>query len=161
MGGKIDTSSKTLLVYNTIDTSPGQSGSPIISKKLKIIGIHTTGGGGYNWGTKFTIEILQWVAQIIDEQIVDGCSSYLIKTIEKIFSPTPRQSLIFNFATAEKGKDEIYDCGHEFPKYSKWSLLYEMEKDYLSKRTIYFRNALENCTTTSLGLEDWFFYKEK
>jgi len=153
MGGKIDTSSKTLLVYNTIDTSPGQSGSPIISKKLKIIGIHTTGGGGYNWGTKFTIEILQWVAQIIDEQIVNGCSSY----------PMNHNSIgalgnVFKIITNEMYRE------FEIPKYSKWSLLYEMEKDYLSNKTIFFGNALENCTTTSQarqGLEDWFFYKDK
>ena len=65
-----------ILTYDFIDTSPGQSGSPVMGMKpADIIGVHT-GGSDFqkkNWATHITPKKLQWIAGELGHQwIVDS-----------------------------------------------------------------------------------------
>lgn len=60
---------KKILVYDFIDTSPGQAGSPIMHLGMEqgpyqIVGIHTGGSQIYEkkWGTFITRDKLEWIA---------------------------------------------------------------------------------------------------
>ena len=52
-----------ILMYDFIDTSPGQSGSPIITSST-IVGVHTGGSDimQKNWGTFIDSDKLKWIA---------------------------------------------------------------------------------------------------
>lgn len=55
-------------LYYDVDTYNGESGSPILNSQNLIIGVHTTGPGGYNYGTRINKEklslIKQWSGEI-------------------------------------------------------------------------------------------------
>ncbi|PNZ84461.1 serine peptidase, S1 family [Staphylococcus microti] len=55
-------------LYYDVDTYNGESGSPILNDKNLIIGVHTAGPGGYNFGTRINTAklalIKQWSADI-------------------------------------------------------------------------------------------------
>lgn len=56
---------KEILVYQFIDTSPGQSGSPVMAMKASdILGVHTGGSSSLkkNWATYLTPAKLKWIA---------------------------------------------------------------------------------------------------
>lgn len=59
---------KEILVYDFIDTSPGQSGSPIIvGDAFDILGVHTGGSAAQrkNWGTYITSTKLNWIESTV------------------------------------------------------------------------------------------------
>ena len=65
-----------LLVYDFIDTSPGQSGSAVIhitgqnfESVYEIIGVHTGGSDIFkkNWATSITPAKFQWISQCLEE----------------------------------------------------------------------------------------------
>ena len=53
-----------ILVYDFVDTSPGQSGSGVIVENFLILGVHTGGSASLkkNWGTYITPTKLRWMA---------------------------------------------------------------------------------------------------
>ena len=56
---------KEIFVYKFIDTSPGQSGSPVMGMKPSdVLGVHTGGSASLkkNWATAITSAKLQWIA---------------------------------------------------------------------------------------------------
>ena len=73
--GKMSNDSKGMIEYD-IDTTGGQSGSPIFYKNnnnniTKLIGIHTNGDyleKKKNYGTPFTDDIIQWINSIITKK---------------------------------------------------------------------------------------------
>merc|ERR1711933_481436 len=82
MSGDYNVNDKgTLISYKQIDTSRGQSGSPIFCHSEnkydddddifirfdEIIGVHTGGSlaRGKNWGTAFNDEKLKWIADVL------------------------------------------------------------------------------------------------
>ena len=62
---------RDLLVYDFIDTSPGQSGCPIISYPGKIVGVHTGGKCALlkNWGTYISPAKLHWINKVLGVDI--------------------------------------------------------------------------------------------
>jgi hypothetical protein len=57
------------IIYNDIDATEGQSGSPVLleSDKSTVVGIHTHGHeGGPNWGTLITAPIKEWIQQCLN-----------------------------------------------------------------------------------------------
>ena len=65
---------KDILIYHSIDTTPGQSGSGIVWKSQNIdknvdpiIGIHTGTDSHENFGTRITREHYNWMMQIVDQ----------------------------------------------------------------------------------------------
>ena len=58
---------KEILVYDFLDSSPGQSGSPIIAEESQILGVHTGGSASLkkNWGTYITPTKLRWIADTL------------------------------------------------------------------------------------------------
>ena len=62
---------RDLLVYDFIDTSPGQSGCPIISNPGKIVGVHTGGKAALlkNWGTYVSPAKLHWINKVLGVDI--------------------------------------------------------------------------------------------
>ena len=66
---------KEILVYDFIDTSPGQSGSPIIvGDAYDILGVHTGGSAtrGKNWGTYITSTKLSWIESTMGSKKPSG-----------------------------------------------------------------------------------------
>src|SRR5688572_3535414 len=65
---------ENIITYNDIDTSKGQSGSPIIicndnnQNQIQIIGVHTNGSKSkaYNFGTLFNHEKFNWIANCMN-----------------------------------------------------------------------------------------------
>ena len=63
--------------YSLIDTTRGQSGSPILIQAgdlgdltaKVIVGIHTGGSktGGFNYGTRVTKPIIKWITKVTGE----------------------------------------------------------------------------------------------
>ncbi|PNZ84462.1 serine peptidase, S1 family [Staphylococcus microti] len=53
---------KDNLFYN-VDTYNGESGSPILNAQNEIIGVHTNGPGGYNYGTRINNDKLALIKQ--------------------------------------------------------------------------------------------------
>ena len=53
-----------ILVYDFIDTSPGQSGSPVVGLPTDILGVHTGGSASLkkNWATYITPTKFDWIA---------------------------------------------------------------------------------------------------
>ena len=75
---------KEILVYDFLDSSPGQSGSPIIAQESQILGVHTGGSASLkkNWGTYITPTKLRWMADTLGSpwHIINSYNSlYLIK----------------------------------------------------------------------------------
>eukprot|EP01084_Bolivina_argentea_P070680 128521_1 len=76
---------KECITYSSIDTSGGQSGSPIYlygdahGQSPHIVGVHTGGNEalGKNWGTRFTIEKLKWIGNNINEPLEVKTQYYL------------------------------------------------------------------------------------
>ena len=63
-----DWEKKEILVYNFVDSSPGQSGSPIFGGEFNcILGVHTGGSASLkkNWGTYITPTKLRWIANTL------------------------------------------------------------------------------------------------
>ena len=58
---------KETLVYDFLDSSPGQSGSPIIAEDGITLGVHTGGSASLkkNWGTYITPTKLRWIADTL------------------------------------------------------------------------------------------------
>jgi len=57
---------REILVYDFIDTSPGQSGSPIMNGYgSDLVGVHTGGSAVMkkNWGTFIDSDKLKWIAE--------------------------------------------------------------------------------------------------
>ena len=60
--GKLLDFNKDNLFYD-VDTYNGESGSPILNAQNRIIGVHTNGPGGYNYGTRLNNEKLALIKQ--------------------------------------------------------------------------------------------------
>ena len=62
----ISKNNENVLVYDAIDTSPGQSGSAICDFRDRIYGIHTGGAAiGGNCGTRITKKHFMWIVDKI------------------------------------------------------------------------------------------------
>lgn len=74
----------TLVTYSTVDTTGGQSGSPILCNvgdfgeeggftDKMICGVHTGGSSaqGINFGTRITTDIIEWITKCTGEQYKD------------------------------------------------------------------------------------------
>lgn len=69
---------KKCLVYNFIDTSPGQSGSPVSGNGAKdVIGVHTGGSVNKNWATYLNPKKLEWIADRVGATIQKDSSNRL------------------------------------------------------------------------------------
>lgn len=71
-----------ILVYDFIDTSPGQSGSPVVGLPTDILGVHTGGSASLkkNWATYITPTKFDWIANSLGnsgEVVTDPYSWYL------------------------------------------------------------------------------------
>ena len=79
---------KQILVYDFIDTSPGQTGSPIMhlnKKSCEIIGVHTGGSQIYakKWGTYITQEKLKWIMECLNTYYsTDKKTLWMIKSTD-------------------------------------------------------------------------------
>ena len=63
---------REILVYDFIDTSPGQSGSPLLGiLKCEVIGVHTGGSDSLkrNWATYLTPAKLRWIANTLGQEV--------------------------------------------------------------------------------------------
>lgn len=69
---KYKTEGKEILVYDFIDTSPGQSGSPVIGMdSTEIFGVHTGGSASLkkNWATYISPAKLQWIVDSLGSSL--------------------------------------------------------------------------------------------
>ena len=64
MNGSVYTSGDYNLIYS-IDTSKGQSGSPIIAPDNTVVGVHTRGGTAFNSGVRITSSMLYYLNEFI------------------------------------------------------------------------------------------------
>ena len=65
---KYKTKGKEILVYDFVDTSPGQSGSPVMGRESShILGVHTGGKASLkkNWATYISPAKLKWIADAL------------------------------------------------------------------------------------------------
>ena len=72
---------RNLLVYNFIDTSPGQSGSPILGMMPNdVIGVHTGGSAvqKQNWGTYLDSTKLEWIAAELKTTIREDSNQFYL-----------------------------------------------------------------------------------
>jgi len=77
MNGEIeeDDWKNELIIYDSIDTTPGQSGSPLFFKYSNhdngyaIVGVHTGSNGMTKYGTRITRKKLEWIESILSHQI--------------------------------------------------------------------------------------------
>ena len=109
MSGDIEIQKNSNLLFYKIDTSNGQSGSIIFGKynnSYKIIGIHTDGGGDFNYGTKIRKEILKWINECIkipkeikqnseSKDDRDGYNTIPFSDIDELRGPIDTQKNIF------------------------------------------------------------------
>ena len=74
---------REILVYDFIDTSPGQSGSPVIgSGDGCILGVHTGGSASLkkNWATYITPTKLWWIAKCMRKEVGNDFSTLYVKS---------------------------------------------------------------------------------
>jgi V8-like Glu-specific endopeptidase len=70
---------KNILTYSFIDTSPGQSGSPILGMGPKdVVGVHTGGSAiqKQNWGTYLDWNKLKWIADDLKTPIQEDSNQF-------------------------------------------------------------------------------------
>ena len=62
---------REILVYNFVDTTNGQSGSPVMCESGHIIGVHTKSGGTSvlkkNWATYLDSSKMQWIKSCLSD----------------------------------------------------------------------------------------------
>eukprot|EP01084_Bolivina_argentea_P276225 471289_1 len=76
MKGKINCNQQGLCMYKDIDTTGGQSGSPIIVQG-QIVAVHTN-GGSQNYGNALTMEKIQWINDLMNPKYFDPAREMIV-----------------------------------------------------------------------------------